>query len=55
MNPSFVNTANPAGSPKLTDLQISAASTSEFERFEDLANKLLCVPKSSLDAKLTQP
>ena len=50
--PPVVITANPAGSPKMTDVYVSAAPTGEYARFQDLTDKLLRVPKSELDARL---
>ena len=58
MNYSGSATANPAGSPKLTDLAITSApataATREFDRFRELAGRLMGVPKSELDEKLAE-
>jgi hypothetical protein len=43
------------GTPATTVIVPSSPQPSEFERFEDLANKLLTVPKSELDEKLKKP
>jgi hypothetical protein len=59
----MANTANPAGSPAITDLHITpsppakrppdplAEGQSEFRRFEDLTRKVAQVPKAELDEK----
>jgi hypothetical protein len=54
MSPSFINTANPAGSPKLTELRVPlqpspVKAKAEFDQFSDLARKLVGVPKSEVD------
>jgi hypothetical protein len=52
-----VHTANPAGSPKITDVRITgvpepgSTKPDEFERFEDLTRKLVQVPKTEVDEK----
>ena len=55
MGPSYVNTANPAGSPRLTDVQLPqplpGRPETEFDRFHALASTLVQVPKEELDQK----
>lgn len=56
MGPSFINTANPAGSPNLTELRVPlqpspVRAQAEFDRFHDLARKIVAVPKSELADK----
>lgn len=47
------HTVNPAGSPSVTrgDGQPTAVADDEFDRFRDLAAKLVGVPKPELDAQ----
>lgn len=45
------NTENPAGEPVVKGFE-TPSSEGEFGRFEDLAAKLLQVPKKELDEKL---
>ena len=48
------HTSNPAGSPKVTDTTPRPSANEpnpEFQRFEDLARKLVKVPKGELDEK----
>lgn len=50
-----MNTANPAGSPKVAKVRITgglpANKPETFQKFEDLTRKLAKVPKSELDEK----
>jgi hypothetical protein len=50
-----MTTANPAGNPKLANVQITggppATKPEAFQKFEDLASKLTKVPKSEVDEK----
>jgi hypothetical protein len=46
------NTANPAGNPTVKGFEVPVEQTGEFQRFEDLASKLMKVPKTELDEKL---
>jgi hypothetical protein len=51
---SFTNTANPAGSPKVSGLQVVGAlptEPAEFARFASLASKLVQVPKAEVDQR----
>jgi hypothetical protein len=49
-------TGNPAGSPRLTDVKVNGvpASESEFDRFKDLAQKLVKVSKAEVDDQRTK-
>lgn len=47
-------TVNPAGAPTITPVP-GSTGPGEFDRFEDLAGKLVQVPKKELDEKLAKP
>jgi hypothetical protein len=55
MSSPHINTANPAGSPKVTDLRVVgqslSGSSSAFDRITALATRLVPMPKKEVDAE----
>jgi hypothetical protein len=49
------NTANPAGTPIIKNVEITGSAAleqnSEFENFEEVARKVVAVPKKEVDEK----